>query len=276
MITKGLKLKKFFFLTILTFIFSGCSLSSLNPFNSKPIYYIDSDNVDTYAKKQPNGGYTSKARHKATMRSYCVKGRVYNPTYVEVGDSMRGIASWYGTDFHGKQTSNGEYYNMYDMTVAHKTWPMDTMVKVTNLDNGKSVIARVNDRGPFVAGRIVDCSYAVGKKIGIAQRGTCNVRLDVVGFAGKVYQASSSKPKPKIRLTNFGVQIGAFAVMDNAKALKKKYESLICTTQSVKIKLGKISNGALHRVVVMGFGSKDEAQDFINTNGISGAFIVRD
>ncbi len=75
---------------------------------------------------------------------------------------------------------------MHDMTVAHKTWPMDTMVRVTNLDNGKSVVARINDRGPFVAGRVVDCSYAVAKKIGIDRRGTCNVKLDVVGFAGKV------------------------------------------------------------------------------------------
>jgi rare lipoprotein A len=268
-------------LAFAAFVISGCSLDSLNPFPTNRISYIAGDSIEPTVvpqepKRLPSGGYTSKARHKATMKPYCVAGKYYSPTYVEVGDSMTGIASWYGPNFHGKQTSNGEWYNMYDMTVAHKTWPMDTMVKVTNLDNGKSVIARVNDRGPFVAGRVVDCSYAVGKKIGIDKKGTCNVRLDVVGFAGKVYKASSGKPKPKVRLTNFGVQVGAFSVMDNAKAAKKRYESIICGGQSVKIKLGKISQGALHRVVVMGFNSKDEALDFIKTNNINGAFIVRD
>jgi len=268
-----------FFLFSVIFI-SGCSsLSALNPFNSNNIYVIDGElDPDKISKPKqlPTGGYTSKARHKATMKPYCVAGKYYKPTYVEVGDSMRGIASWYGPNFHGRQTSNGEYYNMYDMTVAHKTWPMDTMVRVTNLDNGKSVIARVNDRGPFVAGRIVDCSYAVGKKIGIDKKGICNVRLDVVGFAGKVYKKSSGKPKPKVRLTNFGVQVGAFRVMDNARSYKSRYEKLICEPQVVKIKLGKIKDGALHRVVIMGFNSKDEALDFIKRNKINGAFIVRD
>ena len=102
--------------------------------------------------------YTSKARHRSTMRSYRVHGRSYSPTYVKVGQVMKGISSWYGPNFHGKQTSNGERYNMHARTAAHKTWPMDTMVKVNNLQNGKSTIVRINDRGPFVRGRIIDCS----------------------------------------------------------------------------------------------------------------------
>jgi len=115
--------------------------------------------------------YTSVARHKATMRSYRVKGKVYKPTYVSVHDTMRGISSWYGPNFHGKQTSNGERYNMHAMTAAHKTWPMDTMVRVDNLKNGKSVVVRINDRGPFVSGRVIDCSYAAGKAIGLDKTG---------------------------------------------------------------------------------------------------------
>jgi len=273
-------MKKVILLIPFLLLLSGCSFSSLNPFKSEPVYYIEGDEIgksNYNPKKYKGGGYTSKARHKATMKTYCVKGKVYHPTYVEVGDTMTGIASWYGPDFHGLQTSNGERYNMFDMTVAHKTWPMDTMVKITNLENGKSAIARINDRGPFVAGRIVDCSYAVAKKIGIDKKGTCQAKLEVVGFAGKIYKPSSHKPKPKVKLTNFGVQVGAFAMLDNAKALKNRYEKLICDNQFVKIKRGQLKTGEMiHRVWVMGFESEEEAKDFITANNISGAFVVRD
>ncbi len=103
--------------------------------------------------------------HRATMRPYTVGGKRYYPTMVSVGDTFSGIASWYGRDFHGKKTSNGEYYNMYDFTAAHKTLPMNTMLKVTNLRNNRSVIVRVNDRGPFVNNRIIDLSYAAAKRL---------------------------------------------------------------------------------------------------------------
>ena len=279
---------KFIYIAAATFVVSGCSVSSLNPFKSTP-YYIEGDNSyleettdntlrsgNTPAKYQ-DGGYTSPARHKATMRQYVVKGKVYHPTYVAVGDKMRGVASWYGPNFHGHQTSNGETYNMYDKTVAHKTWPMDTMVKITNLDNGKSTVARVNDRGPFVTGRIVDCSYATGKEIGIDQKGICNVKLEVVGFAGKVYKPKAGKAAPKVELSNFGVQVGAFAEIANAKAAKEKYAKIAGSGKKIVIKTGRDSNfkATLHRVWVMGFGSKEEAQDFISDNGISGS-IIRD
>ena len=267
----------------------GCSFNNLNPFSHKRIYYIEGDNSynsyedteDTTVRsgskpiRNADGGYTSKARQKATMKTYVVRGRVYHPTYVGVGDTMSGIASWYGPNFHGLQTSNGEQYNMYDKTVAHKTWPMDTMVKITNLDNGKSTVARVNDRGPFVAGRIVDCSYAVGKEIGIDKKGTCHVKLEVVGFAGKIYRPKAGKAAPKIKLTDFGVQVGAFARAEGAKITKAKYMAL-ANGKQVIIKDGKADDGTiLHRVHVMGFGSKEEALDFIRDNSISGAFVIR-
>jgi len=276
-------MRKILFATLLIFLVTGCSFDSLNPFGSSPTYYIEGDEIATKSASKPKkrykgGGYTSKARHKATMKTYCVKGKVYQPTYVEVGDTMRGVASWYGPDFHGLETSNGERYNMYDMTVAHKTWPMDTMVKITNLDNGKSAIARINDRGPFVAGRVVDCSYAVAKKIGIDKAGTCNAKLEVVGFAGKVYKPKvAGEAKPKVKLTNFGVQVGAFRELANAKAAKKRYESLICDSQTIKIKRGQLKNGDLiHRVWVMGFNSEEEAKDFIKENNIAGGFVIRE
>ena len=282
---------KIFLFTLLVILLSGCSINNLNPFSQKKIYYIEGEEIETEDNnicdntirsgsepiRNPDGGYTSKARHKATMKTYVVKGRVYHPTYVGVGDSMQGIASWYGPNFHGLQTSNGEMYNMYDKTVAHKTWPMDTMVKITNLDNGKSTIARINDRGPFVAGRVVDCSYAVGKEIGIDKKGTCNVKLEVVGFAGKVYKPKSGKEAPKVKLTNFGVQVGAFANEENKKKIKAKYESLVGNDKKVTVKVTKDKDGRiLHRVHVMGFGSKEEALDFIKDNSIKGGFVIRD
>jgi len=273
-------------LTLLVILLSGCSVSNLNPFSKKSqIYYIEGEEIEpdrtirsgTTPIRNPDGGYTSKARHKATMKTYVVKGRVYHPTYVGVGDKMTGVASWYGPNFHGLQTSNGEQYNMYSKTVAHKTWPMDTMVKITNLDNGKSTIARINDRGPFVAGRVVDCSYAVGKEIGIDKKGTCNVKLEVVGFAGRVYKPEAGKAVPKVKLTNFGVQVGAFVQEENAKRAKARYAALAGDGKSVVIKVGKDKDGRiLNRVHVMGFGSKEEALDFIRDNSIEGGFVIRD
>ncbi len=143
------------------------------------------------AKEPGATKYTSAARHRATMRSYKVLGKRYHPTYVEVGQVMHGISSWYGPNFHGKCTSNGEVYDMHARTAAHKTWPMDTMVRVKNLENGKSTIVRINDRGPFVRGRIIDCSYTAGKEIGLDNMGIAKVSVEVLGFAGKVESAAA-------------------------------------------------------------------------------------
>ncbi len=254
---------------------SGCSL-----FHKSRPYYIEGEDIATVRSGNPaidvkRGGFTSEARQRATMRTYVVNGRVYHPTYVGVGDTMTGIASWYGPNFHGKQTSNGETYNMYDQTIAHKTWPMDTMVKVTNLDNGKSTIARVNDRGPFVAGRVADRSYSVGKQIGIDKKGICHVKLEVVGFAGKIYKPKAGSIKPKVKLTNFGVQVGAFAVKENALRTQKRYQK-IAQGKEVIVKSGLSEKTAvIYRVHVMGFGSEEEARDFIRDHNVAGGFIIR-
>lgn len=267
-------------LSLTLFVITGCSVSSLNPFHTEP-YYIEGEAIpqtvrsSTKPVRYMGGGYTSKARQKATMKNYVVGGRVYHPTYVGVGDSMRGVASWYGPNFHGKQTSNGETYDMYGKSIAHKTWPMDTMVKVTNLDNGRSIVARVNDRGPFVAGRVADCSYAVGKEIGIDKKGICRVKLEVVGFAGKVYHPAAGKVAPKVQLTDFGVQVGAFAIKTNALALQERYQKL-APAKKVIVKSGLSQKTAvIYRVHVMGFGSEDEARDFITDKHIDGGFIIR-
>ncbi|MBI3874081.1 MAG: septal ring lytic transglycosylase RlpA family protein, partial [Arcobacter sp.] len=117
--------------------------------------------------------------HNATMRPYEVLGKTYSPTMATVGESFDGIASWYGADFHEKKTSNGETYDMYADTAASKTLPMNTMVKVYNKDNGKSTIVRINDRGPFVEGRIIDLSNSAASAIDMVGKGTANVEITV-------------------------------------------------------------------------------------------------
>ena len=100
---------------------------------------------------------------------------------------MIGISSYYAEDFHGKLTANGEVYDMYGLTAAHKTLPLNTIVRVTNLDNEKSLILRINDRGPYVKGRILDCSYGAAKKLGFLSNGTTQVRVEVIEWGDGEY-----------------------------------------------------------------------------------------
>ncbi|NKQ41514.1 MAG: septal ring lytic transglycosylase RlpA family protein [Sulfurovum sp.] len=227
--------------------------------------------------------YTSAARHKATMRTYRVRGKSYSPTYVSVNDTMRGVASWYGPNFHGKQTSNGERYNMHAMTAAHKTWPMDTMVRVDNLKNGKSVTVRINDRGPFISGRIIDCSYAAGKAIGLDKSGIAPVKITVLGFAGKIYHKPKPVDKttvvestqtPRVLLTNFAVQVGAFRRYEGAVISRDKHK-VYGGSKKVIIKKSIVDNEPFYRVWVTGLKTAQEAKDFINDNNIQGGIIVR-
>jgi len=245
-----------------TLIFSGCSSKR------------------HVAKKPGATKYTSASRHRATMRSYKVRGKRYSPTYVYVGQVMKGISSWYGPNFHGKHTSNGEVYNMHARTAAHKTWPMDTMVRVHNLQNGKSTVVRINDRGPFVRGRIIDCSYAAGKEIGLDRMGIAKVSIEVVGFAGKVQSASrirrdiSAHKATRVAMSNFGVQVGAFKRHEGALRFQRAFSGKYAGYTPV-VKRFSDAGGTLYRVWLMGFRSEQEARDFKNSHDLSGAFIVR-
>lgn len=100
---------------------------------------------------------------------------------------FEGVSSYYGKDFHGKLTANGEVFDMYGLTAAHKTLPLNTIVKVTNLSNNKSLILRINDRGPYVEGRILDCSYGAAKKLGFLQEGTASVEIEIIELGDDIY-----------------------------------------------------------------------------------------
>jgi len=225
--------------------------------------------------------HTSTARQKSTMRVYKVHGKCYTPTYVEVGQTMQGISSWYGPNFHGKYTSNGEHYNMHARTAAHKTWPMDTIVRVKNIQNGKSTIVRINDRGPFIKGRIIDCSYLAGKEIGLDKAGLAKVELEVLGFSGNIVsngKANKKKQtthKARVRLTNFGVQVGAFRNHQGAVLYRKRYAHRYPQYKTVIKKFTTRNGLPLYRVWLMGFDAEEEAKDFKNSHHLKGAFIVR-
>lgn len=176
---------------------------------------------------------TSKpgGRVPGTMRPYQVGGIWYQPR-VQPGYNEVGIASWYGQQFHNRQTANGEMFDMWVISAAHKTLPLPCIVEVTNLDNGKKIKVRVNDRGPFVGGRIIDMSQAGAEALGFAGKGTAKVRVRYVGPAparGKdrtlQYAGLEKGDDNVLSIPRSGddwvVQAGAFADRDNAeKAVK--------------------------------------------------------
>ena len=108
---------------------------------------------------------------------------------------MKGVSSFYADDFHGKLTANGEIYDMYGLTAAHKTLPLNTVARVTNLENGKSLILRINDRGPYIQGRMLDCSYGAAKKLDFIKQGKTKVQVDIIEWGDGVYMHHRKKPK---------------------------------------------------------------------------------
>ena len=228
-------------------------------------------------------GHTNTAWHKATMKPYRVLGHCYHPLYVNTGEVQYGVSSWYGPNFHGKRTSNGEMYNMYARTAAHKTWPMDTMVKVTNLQNAKTTVVRINDRGPFVKGRIIDCSYTAGKELGLDKLGVAKVKLEVVhpscNVPTKVRDVRYNKRVktdilPLTKSENFGIQMASFTNDKSATEAKDRYRDQY-RQYTPKIEKFSEQNGEiLYKVLLMGFKSKQEAREFKSSNGLASAFIV--
>lgn len=150
--------------------------------------------------------------------SYAVFGETYHVMDSAGSFQQKGIASWYGNKFHGRRTSSGEEYDMYAMTAAHKTLPIPVFVEVTNIDNGRKAVVKVNDRGPFHEGRIIDLSYAAATKLGVAKAGTANVSIRVVtSEQDKNRQRSDAVvDSPVSGDGKLYVQVAAFATEENA------------------------------------------------------------
>ena len=166
---------------------------------------------------------------KGQPRPYRVGNTWYKPLPHAKNFRQRGLASWYGRKFHGRKTSSGEIYNMYAMTAAHKILPLGTLVKVRNLDNKKTIQVRINDRGPFIRGRIIDLSYTAAEKLEVVGPGTA--RVEVIALSARqVKNSGSSKRKTRAPVDyfkgHFTFQVGAFSDLDNAQKLKDKLAEL--------------------------------------------------
>ena len=208
-----------------------------------------------------------------TQRPYKINNRTYYPIPSSYGFQQRGIASWYGADFHGRKTSNGETYNMYAMTAAHKTLPMNTILLVQNLENNRELVVRVNDRGPFVRGRIIDLSYSAARELDIVGEGTAKVVITALGEAGKRQEEIMEMARGFYE-GDYYVQIGAFTNPDNAIRLQNRF---LEAGHKTIIKKYRGRKNLYYRVqVYVGNSLKDAAQarSILESRGYRDAFVV--
>jgi len=201
-----------------------------------------------------------------TQLPYIINNKRYYPIPSAAGFNQQGTASWYGKDFHGQRTSNGEIYNMYALTAAHKTLPMNTMVLVKNLNNDKTIIVRVNDRGPFVQGRIIDLSYTAATKLALINHGVAKVAI--------VALTENEATYPDLSTGEFYVQIGAFAEKINAIKLQRRFTDAGHTTVIQKC---YEPQAILYRVQVYAgktLDNAEQAEKALLGSGYTGAFVI--
>lgn len=210
-----------------------------------------------------------------TQQPYVIDNKRYYPIPSADGYIENGIASWYGHDFHGLKTSNGEIYNMHEMTAAHKTLPMDTVLLVKNLENGRKTVVRVNDRGPFVRGRIIDLSYKAAKTLKVVADGTA--RVQIVALAEGEVNSIGGMPilhYKDLSAGEFYVQIGSFAQRSNATRLQKRFTDAGHTTVIQKsFDPGQL----LYRVQVYAGKNLQEArraEKALLERGYTGSFVI--
>lgn len=179
--------------------------------------------------------------------SYTVLGKTYRTRPSAAGYRARGKASWYGRKFHGQRTSSGEPFDMFALTAAHRELPLPTFARVTNLDNGRSLIVRINDRGPFHHDRILDLSWAAAAKLGVLDRGTARVEVEAITPApdGALAAAPPSAPKSPTERPLW-LQVGAFAAQDNAELLRQRL--LLAGLGPVHIARERRGRAAMHIV----------------------------
>ena len=197
-------------------------------------------------------------------RDYTLRGQHYSIIKEPQGFTQEGIASWYGKKFHGHLTSNGEVYDMYSMSAAHKTLPIPSYVKVTNKDNGKTAIVRVNDRGPFHPGRVIDLSYAAATKLDVIRTGTANIKLEVISVEKPTAQ-HKQKSIPK-----FVVQVASSKHQDRVRTLAKDL------SQNLSVKSYVNSDNNIHRVFLGPFDDymlTQKTLEQVKLMGYSSAFI---
>jgi len=229
------------FSLLLVLLLAGCAGSSkqpgsagrsFEPLDGPPSMPFNVDDIpEPVVKTEPRSRYGNHS-------PYVVLGKRYHVMDSAEGYLKRGTASWYGTKFHGRLTSNREPYDMFAFTAAHKSLPLPTYARVTNLSNGKSVVVRVNDRGPFVGDRLIDLSYAAAVKLGVHLTGTAPVEVEALGPGGVPLQRNDEA-------TDY-LQVGAFGEKSNAQALAERLRAADLTP--VKVVRSRSNGKRVYRV----------------------------
>lgn len=193
-------------------------------------------------------------------KTYRVLGQTYTVLAKSKHFKQTGTASWYGKKFQGQRTSSGERFDMFQMTAAHKNLPIPCYARVTNQENGKSVIVKVNDRGPFHANRVMDVSWAAAAKLDMLGKGTAKISIEVVDAVGKTAIAQNTQPvtAPVIATKQFFVQVGAFSARDNALSLQSKLAGI--TPMPIEISEATSQN-TVHKVQVGPFSDAASAEN---------------
>ena len=259
---------------VLAIALSGCGVSSKREAPADiPVrggYYKDDgpgEGAPPNLEAIPDAVPKAEGLHRFANRPYQVFGRDYVPL-ARVGPfRQRGVASWYGRRFHGGSTSSGEPYDMYAMTAAHPTLPIPSYARVTSLATGRSVVVRVNDRGPFHSDRVIDLSYAAAYKLGYAESGSAQVAIEAVVPGGGVVAAAPAAPGPPAAESATPVagapangvylQLGAFAGRENAEAFRARLMREFAWLQDA---IQLIAGGTLFRLHLGPYRSQDEAR----------------
>ncbi len=241
-----------------------------------PKFAVDVTHLkDAVPKYEPKSYY-------GNPHSYSAIGKRYYVLETAKGYKKTGVASWYGTKFHGRPTSSREPYDMLAMTAASPSLPIPTYVKVTNLENGKQVVVRVNDRGPFIDDRVMDLSFAAAKKLGYAEKGTARVTVEAISFeppSSKIMLASANRlnlnEKPRTMHSAIYLQVGSYHQRERAQQVKMKVAEL--THQSARIETVTLKDKTLYRVQVGPLLSEMQKSDIaiqLNQQGYGHAVAV--
>lgn len=263
-------MKKMIFILFAMALVFGCSTKHLP---SSPVKVVKS--APAIRHSSPPQQQVPSFVDERYVKPYMVDGRMYYPMESADGFVEQGVASWYGEPFHGERTSNGEHYDMHAMTAAHKTLPFGTMLKVINLENNRSTIVRVNDRGPFCRERIIDLSHSAAIEIGMTRNGTAPVEITALGRDEDVICHLTGKAKTAIYYTGkFTVQAGCFGDRANAERIKASLDAIVSGAQIAPLdRDGK----TLYRVRVGRFASLKQAQEVeqrLVENGFTNIYTV--
>lgn len=238
---------------------SGCGSSPSAHARADPAtakgggYYLDDGpdaNPPANLDAVPDAVPRAEPLHRFANRTYIALGKPYTPQTERRPYSEEGLASWYGRRFHGKKTASGEPYDMYAMTAAHPTLPIPSYARVTSLRNGRSVVVRINDRGPFHSNRVIDLSYTAAHKLGYIGQGSARVRVESVEPEGSAIGDDESAE-------GLFLQVGAFGQPENAHKLRERLKREL-ELDDARARVVLI--GTLHRVQIGPYAKEDDAR----------------